>query len=262
MDARKLVMCEHLPVANGDGLEFGPLNCPMVRKTEGSIRYVDVRSTDDLRATIPALGEYRPADFVEIDYVWPGGRFRDAVGSDALFDYAIASHVIEHTPNMVGWLNQVASVLKDNGLISLAVPDCRYSADILRGPTSTATIVADFLRADSQPRAQHVFYHFSLAVVVPTGDDYWRFLSGEIDPLTLPRHHTPQQALEMARRAEMTGTYVDCHAYTFTPDSFTNIIRETSNLGLHSLSVVRSHFPEGPNHEFFVTLGGHQITRY
>jgi hypothetical protein len=250
---RKTKLCRLLDVARGTGLEFGPLNQPIVGRTEGDIRYVDMMPTDQLRRHIPASDAYRPEDFVEIDHVWRS-PFCDVVG-DRRFDYAIAPHVIEHTPNMLGWLNDIASVLEPGAPISLAIPDKRRTLDALRQPTTSGTVVADFLRGETQPRAGAVFDHYLNVVRVPPPGEPWNaFVRGEIAATDLPRYHTPEQALEMARKAEEPGAYTDCHNYVFTPDSFLDVLDTTRRLGLHALSLVDFHGPDPLDWEFFAVL--------
>jgi hypothetical protein len=141
-----------LKIAIGKGLEFGPLNKPLVLKNEGDIRYVDAKTTEELRGWLPSSGSYESEDYVQIDYVWDGGDFRKVVGPDILFDYAIGSHVIEHVPNMIGWVNDIASVLADDGILSLAIPNKRYSLDVQRQETGCAQIIDDWLRPQCAER--------------------------------------------------------------------------------------------------------------
>ncbi|MEX3900116.1 methyltransferase domain-containing protein [Paraburkholderia sp. BR10954] len=48
------------------------------------------------------------------------------------FDYVIASHVIEHVLDLVGWVHSLLAALKHAGRIVLAVPDRRYTFDYVR----------------------------------------------------------------------------------------------------------------------------------
>ena len=65
-----------------------------------------------------------------VDFIWDDGKpLREAIPANLVFDYVIASHVIEHAPDMIGWLRQVAGVLRTGGILSLAVPDKRFTFD-------------------------------------------------------------------------------------------------------------------------------------
>src|SRR5207249_4273703 len=90
------------------GLEVGAFDLPMVDPTEALVKFADYSTTEELKARA-ALHPPHSADFVvDIDYV-----LRD-VGWTAVpedFDWICACHVIEHVPNMVGWLQTLSTKL-------------------------------------------------------------------------------------------------------------------------------------------------------
>ena len=58
--------------------------------------------------------------------VWdPSKSYLDLVG-DSRFQLVYASLVVEHVPDLVTFLNDVASILVAGGEFRLAVPDKRY----------------------------------------------------------------------------------------------------------------------------------------
>src|SRR5438132_14387469 len=103
---------EQIDVANGRGLEIGPLASPVVARELGEVYYVDHLSTDDLIAKYrndPNVDERR---IVSTDFGWGSNTLGEAVGSAAPFDYVVASHVLEHVAALVRWIEAVASVLR------------------------------------------------------------------------------------------------------------------------------------------------------
>jgi SAM-dependent methyltransferase len=228
---RGVKLLGELDIPNQVGLEFGALNRPLVRREQGDIRYVDVLPTEELRRNTSEFGDYKRAEFVDVDYVWSRGNFREAIGSDTEFDYALASHVIEHTPNMIGWLDDVLSVLKPGGLMCLAVPDKRYTFDILRAPTPPSIVIDNYLRQEAMPRAQHIFDHYSQVVEI-SADQVRAAWHGLLDHKTLRRYHSDEDALRLARHAETTGQYVEGHMYVFTPRSMLKLLEMAIGLGL------------------------------
>ena len=102
--ARDLELTSDVDWARQIGLEIGALNNPVVPPNSGNVKFVDY-------TTSAALREYhrdhpdRVANIVQVDVVWPGsGSLVDLLNEDMRFDYAIASHVIEHVPNVLGWV--------------------------------------------------------------------------------------------------------------------------------------------------------------
>jgi SAM-dependent methyltransferase len=124
---------QHIDVANGRGLEIGPLASPVVPRTLGDVYYVDHLATDDLVAKYTGDPKVDERSIVSTDFVWGSNTLAEAVGDLAPFDYVVASHVLEHVPDLVGWLDEVAAVLRPGGRLSLAMPDRRYTFDVRRG---------------------------------------------------------------------------------------------------------------------------------
>ena len=141
MADRTTQMVDAIDLATAKGLELGPLTNPVVRRSDGDIRYLDHVDTDTLRARYASHVGFDVDAIVPIDYAIGSGSIQTAVGDDAPFDYVIASHVIEHVPDMIGWLHDVRSVLVDGGVLSLAIPDHRCCFDALRSPTVAADLV-------------------------------------------------------------------------------------------------------------------------
>jgi len=151
------------------GLEIGPLDKPIVKPTEGDIAYLDHLSTEDLRIKYKDDPNVNCADIVEVTYVWGERTLAEAVGKTSVFDYVIASHVIEHVPDLIGWLQEVTEVLKPGGVLSLAIPDKRYCFDYLRNLSTAGDAIDAYLAHRRRPSVRHVFDHYSTAVVINTG---------------------------------------------------------------------------------------------
>ena len=78
-----------------------------------------------------------------MDFVWTSGPMADAVPSDlhGTFGAFIASHVIEHTTDFIGFLDAAATLLAPDGVVILAVPDKRYCFDYFRPLTTTGKVL-------------------------------------------------------------------------------------------------------------------------
>lgn len=248
---RKIALCRLFDVRNSKGIELGPLSRPIVRPEEGDIRYIDHASTEELRKKYIVNDGHDVNEFVEISYVWNGGRLRDVVNDGTAFDYALASHVIEHVPDVVGWLGEILSVLRDGGILGLAIPDKRYTFDRYR-PTTTAAVFLDhWVRKPTAHTAQQLFDHFSQ--VVKVGNNEIMALFDGQDPVT-ERHSTDQFAFDIVKRVAATGEYLDCHASVFTPRSFLKALKTLIPLGLIEAEVADFYDTRYYSQEFVCVL--------
>ncbi|MEY2401345.1 MAG: hypothetical protein QOJ08_1456 [Ilumatobacteraceae bacterium] len=247
MPGRTDSLLRSIDVATAKGLELGPLINPVVRKDMGDIRYIDHVDTDALRARYATHVGFDVDAIVPIDYV-SNGSIHDTVGPDIPFDYVIASHVIEHVPDVIGWLGDIRSVLKDDGVLSLAVPDHRRCFDALRSPTVTADLIHAYLTKPDIPSPRQVFDHYSSAVA-------WRgMIAWEEEPpfSELVLVHSETEALERATTAATSGDYLDVHCWMFTPSSFARLFGALTRLHLVPFSL--ESCSETIGGEFFATL--------
>ena len=56
-----------------------------------------------------------------VDFVWTGGSLSDAVQPEqhGSFDIFLASHVIDHTPDLIAFLDVAQALLKQDGIFVL-----------------------------------------------------------------------------------------------------------------------------------------------
>jgi SAM-dependent methyltransferase len=237
-----------IDVASSKGLELGPLAKPIVRRDMGHVRYLDHVDTNTLRARYATHDGFDVDAIVPIDYVSANGSIYDAVNSDIPFDYVLASHVIEHVPDLIGWLRDIRSVLRDDGVLSLAIPDHRRCFDALRSPTVTADVIDAHLTQPTIPTPRQVFDHYSSAVA-------WHgYISWEEEPpfAELVPVHSELEALDHAAAAVASAEYQDVHCWVFTPSSFGRLFAAQQRLNLVPFSLERC--TETVGGEFFATL--------
>ncbi len=188
----------------------------------------------------------------EIDYcLSDGGRIRpldEASAPGAPFDWVMASHVVEHVPDLVTWLRQLAAVVCDDGALVLAVPDRRYCFDVLRPPTTVGQVLQAYHDRDQVPSVRAVYDYFSSKVPVDT-PALW---AGERPPGYAARENTLEATLDQVALSR-DGVYVDSHVWTFTPQSFAEQVVELRELGLHEWRVDTVESPHGLV-EFYVVL--------
>ncbi|MCY7275340.1 MAG: class I SAM-dependent methyltransferase [Phormidesmis sp. CAN_BIN44] len=243
----KLLHC--IDVAKQVGAEIGPLDRPVVTRRMGQIRYVDHDTTEALwiKYADPA-NHVDTSKIVEVDYVWGEKSLSDLLQGEAPIDYVIASHVIEHVPDFIGWLNEVKAILKPGGILSLAIPDKRRCFDYHRQLTKTADVVEAYLRNSKTPSPRQIFDHLSSAVTFG-GNIAW---DRSVDATQLVHCHSTAEAWVTAKNSFTTGDYCDVHCWVFTPISFLKLLSDLTDLDLLKFEVVQFYVTEGC--EFFVSL--------
>ena len=133
-----------------DGIEIGALNEPLWLPDGVRVRYVDRMSLEQLRDQYPELHE-KPV--VAPDIVDDG----ETLGSfaDASLDFIVANHFIEHCQDPIGTIGQHLRVLRDGGILYLAVPDKRRTFDIGRPLTTLEHLVLDHREGPARSRWDH-----------------------------------------------------------------------------------------------------------
>jgi hypothetical protein len=215
----------------GRGLELGPLDSPITVAGESDVRYLDVHDTEGVRAHYADDPNVLLEMIPDIDFVLIEGEsvrtVAEAAAPGAPYDWVMASHVIEHVPDVVGWLRELAELVVDGGALVLAVPDRRYCFDAHRPPTTTGQALAAFERGDTRPGIRAVYDFFSTVVDVNT-TGLWR---GQRPPGWGRRIHDLPYALAAMERTR-AGEYVDCHVWTWTPDALVQFLRDLRALDL------------------------------
>ena len=230
------------------GLEIGALCRPFIKSADHDVLYADHASTEALRDKYRNDPDVAIEDIVEVTAVLDGRALSEAVGTKV--DYVVASHVIEHVPNLIGWLHDLCSVLNDGGEIRLVVPDKRFTFDYLRATTQLSDVLyADVVKARF-PQA-HIVMDYVLNVVKLDGAKAWR---SQIEPCVLERHHTLQDAQNIARQILSSNAYHDVHCWVFTPHSMARLFVELTHHRLVALECISFHDTAEDTIEFFVGM--------
>ena len=232
------------------GIEIGPLDRPIVRKREGEVIYVDHTDTASLREKYKNDPHVDGAAIEEVDAIWGTKTLQEAIGSARKVDYIIASHVIEHVPDLITWLEELRSVLKPTGEVRLAVPDRRFTFDYLRRETTLADILSAYLLRPRMPMPVSIL-DFVLNVTPVSNVDAWE---GKLDPTRLQPERTIDDALGIARDSLQNGNYHDVHCWVFTPRSFADLFARAGEAGLIRFACNAFHDTEYYQIEFFTVL--------
>lgn len=232
---------------NSHGIEIGPSLNPIASKKEGfKVHIIDHMNREQL------LAKYKdhPVDLnqiEEVDFVWQGESYCDLTGKNKYYDWIIASHLIEHTPDLIGFLINCDSVLKDDGVVFLVVPDKRYCFDRYRPITGVAKIIDSHIQKNKAHTPGTVAEYF-LNVVSKGGRIAWDVnASGEYRFV-----HSLENALQGMESVQSENVYLDVHAWCFVPHSFRLMIHDLFCLGFIPFKEVDFFPTEGC--EFYIVL--------
>jgi hypothetical protein len=231
----------------GYGVEIGPSYNPIAPKRAGyKVHVIDHANREDLVSKYTAL--QMPVDKIEdVDFIWQGQPYVELTGRPNFYDWIIASHVIEHSPDFIGFLDNCGSILKESGVLSLVVPDMRLCFDHFRPVTSIARVVEAHLEKRSRHTPGTALEHI-MSIVRKNGLGCWdASYQGEYTLV-----HPPCDALDIFQQALNQTSYLDCHSWIFTPSSFRLLLQDLFALGLTTFREV-AFFPSA-GCEFYITL--------
>jgi hypothetical protein len=200
------------------GLELGSFDLPFVTREMGQVEFADHLSTSDLKERAQRSPGHSP-DFVQtVDYVL-NERPLHSLPSD--YNWIAAAHVLEHAPDLIGWLQVIGERLSKHGLLFCVVPDGRYTFDMNRPLSSLGKIIQDHIDAREAPAFRDVFDAFYYSRPVTASE----VVRGEVIP-TISFHNDFDGA--WAQAAKTCDSYVDVHCNIFIPESFVEIISALS----------------------------------
>jgi SAM-dependent methyltransferase len=233
-----------------EGVEIGALAAPLVTSAEGKIVYVDHADTASLQQSYRMHMAVDVSRIVAVDGVWGDNTLEQCLGLGRKVDYVVASHVIEHAPDLITWLAEIRAILRPDGTLRLAIPDRRYSFDYLRPESRIHDVLDAYLRRARIPLPRMIVEHHGLLRHVNVSSAW----DGTLDPTTLEPYSTTRYGLELARDALENGTYHDVHCWIFTPLSFAEMCVQLTELDL--LDFACGYFIETPRFEaeFFVSM--------
>lgn len=225
-------------------LEIGPSLRPVFRGHH--VRYFETMPPEDLVRRDRAHGEpaARPP---RIDFVSADGDLSVVRGRYAV---VASSHVLEHTPDLVGHLQHVEHLLLPGGHYALFLPDRRYCLDALMPETT----FADVLEAALERRTRHSLRTVVREHLLRTHNDptrHWRGDHGAPEHLDADGVADAVRAYDEATEA---GRYLDRHAWHLTPASFRQTVDLLHAVGLTALRPLRVYPTLAGSNEFWAIL--------
>jgi SAM-dependent methyltransferase len=230
----------------GKILEIGAFdNAIFHRGLEDDVKYLDWFSKAELCEMHKNNPRRHLERAVEVDFVVKTSFFANEVAER--FDLICASEVIEHIADVISWLNQLESLLTEQGRVFLVVPDRRYTFDYFRSVSEAVEMVRAYreklTRPDVWQLASHFYYHFKV--------DPKELWEGKRPKKFVPRFDFAT-ALKMAE--EKSKTYTDAHCWVFTAGSFVRIIDDLRGGGFINLRISHLRPPVKGSNSFLAVL--------
>lgn len=232
----------------GIGLEVAPSFSPLTPKAKGyNVEILDHLSASDLREKYENTPNVDLANIEEVDYVSDGDSILKVIGKSNYYDYIIASHVIEHTADLLGFISDCERLLNAQGVLVLAVPDKRYAFDCLRPCSTTGQVLQAHLEKRKRHSAGQVFDEIAYNCLREGVIAWERKDSG-----SLAYFRPLQDAKEAYEKLKHHDTFHDIHAWQFSPSSFRLIMSDLAEIG--EIGLREKSFSANTEREFIVSL--------
>lgn len=234
-------------------LELGPSISPIAPRSAGwNVTVVDHATREELIAKYGSSVPASVANIEEVDFVWRSGSLHAAIPAQlhGTFDVLIASHVIEHVPDPIGFFDSAARLLHPgHGVLALAVPDKRWCFDYFKQVSTTGQML-DAHRMGAQRHSAAARFDASAYVAYDGNRMSWG--REPLPDLYLP--DTLDHAFSEFQdwTPDPNAPYVDCHAWYFTPASFELLILELGAVGVSDWRI--SWLSPRPSVEFMARL--------
>ncbi len=224
----------------GVGLEIGPGPYPVMPKRDGfRVEIVDCVSRTEL---VEKFKDHKiqVQEIEEVDHLWTGQTYSELTGKENHYDWIVACHVIEHTPDLIAFIQDCETVLNETGVLALVVPDKRYCFDYHR-PLSGLARVVDSHTAGNRIHTVGTAAEYFMHVVSRGNETSWeRFKMGEF------RHiHTLDEAKVAIQAIRDEKAFLDMHAWCFVPSSFRLLMHDLYLLGYTTMQELAFYPTEG-----------------
>ena len=248
--SRKEKILKNIDVQSMKGIEIGALDRPIVNSSAATILFADHASTEDLRKKYKDDNNVNLLEIVDVDIVLGDKNLAQSLGKQTEVDYVIASHVIEHVPDIISWLQDISNILRDDGILSLVIPDKRFTFDYFRENTTAGELIESYLSKSTRPSTKQVFDFFSTSIKLDTVQRW----NGKLDEAQLTKLHSLSLAEKKSKDNLENEEYVDIHCTVYTPKSFFQLIEVLFELDLINFKVISFYDTSENELEFFVSF--------
>lgn len=222
-------------------LEIGPYCSPVF--SGPNVRFLDAYDAPTLQRLAVAAGLDPSNCPGEIHYT---NGLGEIAGQN--FELVFSSHSIEHQPDLVRHLNEVAAALRPGGAYWMIIPDKRFCFDRHLAETTLADVLGAYLEKRTRHQARAVLDY----IVLQDHNDpvaHWEGRHGDVSIGTMERLAVAMEHFEQAN-----GNYIDVHAWQLTPDKFREILAALKRLNLTPFSKTKVYDTPYGHFEFMAVL--------
>jgi SAM-dependent methyltransferase len=225
-----------------EALEIGPFCNPLLRGRR--TKYFDVLTHAELVERAASL-QISQADVPNIHYVSETG---DLGIVDRQFDFILSSHCLEHQPDLVTHLRNVERLLRPRGRYFLLVPDKRYCFDHFLNESTLADVLAAYEERRTLHSLKSVLEHRILTTHNESAQ-HWAKAHG-----TYMEDFETRTAAALEEYRTANGTYIDVHAWYFTPASARVLLTSLRTLRYTEVEIERLYPTRKGSNEFWLVL--------
>lgn len=250
MDSRRDYIYSQIYSKDARILELGPLNRPLFEKKEyPNVFTADVRSTEEVKQLYGNKNRYLEETgihvdidtIVDIDFVIKDS-YAKTFGNVEKFDYIVASHVLEHIPDLIGWFQDATSVLNPNGRILLVYPDKRYCFDRFRECSTFSQLYQ--VHQGKEPAIDQRIIDFLTNVVDENDPIYWWMNQNTVE-------HLPEKSIDLNI---LESDIDDIHYWPFSPTAFLKFLHDMERAGMSDYVCTDFRDTCLDDQQFYVTL--------
>jgi len=222
------------------GLEIGPLFWGLCRKDEGyNVLIWDVLSKEELLNNYKTESKSAKKELEEIDIISSKSmkialseysQKKDAVVKNVseCFEYIISSHNLEHMPNPIQFLIDASELLKEDGILNMAIPISSRCFDCFRPLSTTGEMLDAYISKNKKPSFGKYFDHsFSTMGILEKNNKLIDVndITYDFNKLTIKQNLSYSTYQEIVENYNKTP-YVDNHVWQFNLESFISIFED------------------------------------
>lgn len=216
-------------------LEIGAQAQPTLSKDEYNISFLDYVTREEQRQYCQSSDDFERVP--ETDILVKNDKYTSFTTDT--YDLIIANHVIEHVSCVITWLRELESMLNENGLLFLTIPDKKFSFDKYRQDTTFPHLVSDFFQGGMTSDREHmldIFINYDMT-----------YVGKSFDPVS-------RMDIQKLKENFDREPFIGLHRHVFQGETFLNrIIKPILISQFLNMSIV-NYFPTGDCGEFSVIL--------